>query len=151
MMVQKKKGEQTTISHPDWTKDTNSTVRHGHGLKDVFLKKERITFPHEIMNVEKKKGVPPIGRYNPEKPYKILNVPKLQMEKGTIVADAVVQGMQTPGHIYNIEDGEKLTTPRIFVAKYQKPKEGPGNYYKIKKVQGPDMGSYKDLESFKAT
>ena len=78
----------------------------------------------QIVKVEKKKAVPPLGTHNPMftmvEP-RVRNLPKSTVGRGQLTADAEYQGLQTPAANYDFEKGEKLTQPKSLFAKiYEK-------------------------------
>lgn len=86
--------------------------------------------------------MPPVGTHSPKFSIvesKTLSLPKSTVEKGQITADAEYAGQVNPCAKYDIEKGEKLTTPKSLFAKiYDKRKDPDEHKLHLKKDKGPD-------------
>jgi hypothetical protein len=115
-----------------------------------FLKKKKETFNDEIVKHAKLYKSPAPGEYNNMPKYKVLSVPKQTGEQRMLIYDSQYKGMQVPGAKYDHSCYTKVK-PRVLALKIIAPKDKKGLQWKIVKSKDPDMGSYKDEESFKKT
>lgn len=62
------------------------------------------------MEKAKKRKIPDPGQYDkPHQTYKIRNFALVTGNKNAVVDDSTWYGMQTPGHIYDLNKADKLT------------------------------------------
>lgn len=139
------------FNQPDWNKEKNSTVQHGIRTKDTFHNKApRVMMNEMIAKSEKKKGVPPLGTHSPNFGLvedRIRGLPKSDIPLHLLTADEEYLAQQSPGSKYKPEKADHLTRPKPLIAKIYEKRKNPDEH-KLKKVSGPEPGSYDSPRAF---
>ena len=94
---------------------------------------------------------PAPNAYNPEKPFKVLNVPLQTGPKCLITAESEQRAAATPGFKYDVTRADKLVRKKVLAPNMNISKSARELNYKrdkIRKSKDPDGGSYEVMRSF---
>ena len=110
-----------------------------------------MTIPTKVYRDARMRKTPAPNAYNPEKPFKVLNVPIQTTPKGLITADAEHKARATPGFKYDVERADKMVRKKVLAPNMNISKSARDLHYKrdkIRKSKDPDQGSYEPMRSF---